>query len=138
MPEMDGFELLTLMQEDEKLSLIPVVVMSADGDKEIIANCLSKQNLIITRSLLICCLGMGAKDYLVKPVRFQECKGLVRFMSLNNVSADKSEKGLHKYERIRHVDAGATGQIDLVRSKHDGEQYALKQIKLTFLSEKDK
>lgn len=45
MPEMDGFELLTLMQEDEKLSLIPVVVMSADGDKEIIANCLSKQNL---------------------------------------------------------------------------------------------
>lgn len=81
---------------------------------------------------------MGAKDYLVKPVRFQECKGLVRFMSLNNVSADKSEKGLHKYERIRHVDAGATGQIDLVRNKHDGEQYALKQIKLTFLSEKDK
>lgn len=55
MPEMDGFELLTLMQEDEKLSLIPVVVMSADGDKDIIANCLSKlvkkqhiANLLIT------------------------------------------------------------------------------------------
>lgn len=47
MPEMDGFELLTLMQEDEKLSLIPVVVMSADGDKDIIANCLSKFNLWI-------------------------------------------------------------------------------------------
>ena len=80
---------------------------------------------------------MGAKDYLVKPVRLQECKGLVRFMSLNNENADK-EKGLHKYERIRHIHAGAIGQIDLVRSKHDGEHYALKQIKLTFLSEKDK
>jgi CheY-like chemotaxis protein len=41
MPEMDGFELLSLMQEDEKLSNVPVVVMSSDGDKEIIANCLS-------------------------------------------------------------------------------------------------
>jgi CheY-like chemotaxis protein len=30
MPEMNGFELLTLMQEDEKLRLIPVVVMSAN------------------------------------------------------------------------------------------------------------
>ena len=41
MPEMDGFELLSLMQEEDRLSAIPVVVMSADGDKEIIANCLS-------------------------------------------------------------------------------------------------
>ena len=30
MPEMNGFELLSLMQEDEKLRLIPVVVMSAN------------------------------------------------------------------------------------------------------------
>lgn len=30
MPEMDGFEVLTLMQEDPRLSQIPVVVMSAD------------------------------------------------------------------------------------------------------------
>lgn len=41
MPEMDGFELLSLMQEEDRLQGIPVVVMSADGDKEIIANCLS-------------------------------------------------------------------------------------------------
>ena len=30
MPEMNGFELLSLMQEDEKLKSIPVVVMSAN------------------------------------------------------------------------------------------------------------
>lgn len=59
-------------------------------------------------------------------------------MSVSTASADKSEKGLHKYEKIRYVDGGATGQIDLVRSKHDGEQYALKQIKLMYLTEKDK
>jgi CheY-like chemotaxis protein len=30
MPEMDGYELLSRMQEDEKLKQIPVVVMSAN------------------------------------------------------------------------------------------------------------
>jgi CheY-like chemotaxis protein len=43
MPEMDGFELLTLMQQDPRLKEIPVVVMSANESTEIIANCLSKR-----------------------------------------------------------------------------------------------
>ncbi len=42
MPEMDGFELLSMMQEDERLKTVPVVVMSANDTTEIIANCLSK------------------------------------------------------------------------------------------------
>ena len=46
MPEMDGFELLSLMQEDERLRTIPVVVMTANDTNEIAANCLSKLKLI--------------------------------------------------------------------------------------------
>lgn len=42
MPEMDGFELLSLMQDDPRLKEIPVVIMSANESKEIIANCLCK------------------------------------------------------------------------------------------------
>lgn len=42
MPEMDGFELLSLMQDDPRLREIPVVVMSANDSNEIIGNCLSK------------------------------------------------------------------------------------------------
>lgn len=53
MPEMDGFEVLSLMQEDSRLSQIPVVVMSCNESNDIIANCMK----------------MGAKNYLVKPVR---------------------------------------------------------------------
>tara|TARA_B110000285_G_C15118781_1_gene615792 strand:+ start:145 stop:492 length:348 start_codon:yes stop_codon:yes gene_type:complete len=53
MPEMDGFEVLSLMKEDPRLSQIPVVVMSSDESNDIIANCLR----------------MGAANYLVKPVR---------------------------------------------------------------------
>ena len=59
-------------------------------------------------------------------------------MSISNIIADKSESGLHKYEKIRYLDVGATGQIELLRNKHDGEQYVLKQIKLMHLTEKDK
>lgn len=64
MPEMDGFELLSLMQEDERLRTVPVVVMTANDTNEIAANCLSKGSLYVTRFI-----GMGAKDFLVKPIR---------------------------------------------------------------------
>jgi CheY-like chemotaxis protein len=46
MPEMDGFELLSLMQEDERLRTIPVVVMTANDTNEIAANCLSKKHSV--------------------------------------------------------------------------------------------
>jgi len=42
MPEMDGFELLSIMQEDERLRTVPVVVMTANDTNEIAANCLRK------------------------------------------------------------------------------------------------
>ena len=55
MPEMNGFEVLTHMQEDARLSQIPVVVMSGNDSSDVIANCLR----------------MGAVNYLVKPVRIK-------------------------------------------------------------------
>ena len=64
MPELDGFELLSLMQEDERLRTIPVVVMTANDTTDIAANCLK----------------MGAVNFLVKPIRIQECKALVKHM----------------------------------------------------------
>ena len=53
MPEMDGFEVLHLMKEDESLQSIPIVVMSANESNDIISNCLK----------------MGAENYLVKPLK---------------------------------------------------------------------
>jgi CheY-like chemotaxis protein len=37
MPEMDGFELLTIMKQDAKLQDIPVIVMSAQNTNAIVA-----------------------------------------------------------------------------------------------------
>ena len=55
MPEMDGFEVLSLMKEgeDESLQKIPIVVMSSMESNDIISNCLK----------------MGAMNYLVKPLK---------------------------------------------------------------------
>jgi hypothetical protein len=59
-------------------------------------------------------------------------------MKQTQVSADKVEKGLFKYENIRALGKGAAGAVTLVRNKLDGKEYALKTINLTYLSEKDK
>ena len=42
MPEMNGFEVLQQMKDDEKLRKIPVVVMSANESQEIVGQCLCK------------------------------------------------------------------------------------------------
>ena len=64
MPEMDGFELLSLIQEDERLRFIPVVVMTSNDTNELAANYLSKSGVIFNL------IEMGARDFLVKPIRF--------------------------------------------------------------------
>lgn len=46
MPEMDGFELLSLMKDDDRLKDIPVIIMSANDDSEYIGNCLSNSKFI--------------------------------------------------------------------------------------------
>jgi len=73
---------------------------------------------------------MGAKDFLVKPIRIQECRALVRHMKSSAVSTDKEQKGLFKYEKIRPLGKGAAGEVVLVRNKLDNKEYALKAINL--------
>jgi len=74
MPEMDGLELLTFMKENEKLKDIPVIMMSADGEMESVSACLTN----------------GAKDYLIKPIRIQNVKGLAAHVNSN---ASKNKAG---------------------------------------------
>ena len=59
-------------------------------------------------------------------------------MKQTQIAPGQIEKGLQKYENIRPLGKGAAGQVNLVRNKLDGQQYALKTINLTYLNEKDK
>lgn len=61
---MNGYEVLAAMKDDPKLSEIPVVVMSATDSQESVSQCLQ----------------LGATDYLVKPIRMQECRALAHKM----------------------------------------------------------
>ena len=51
MPEMDGYEVLRRMKDDEKTRDLPVIMISAIGDLDSVARCIE----------------MGAEDYLPKP-----------------------------------------------------------------------
>ena len=56
MPEKSGKDVLEAIFEDERLRKIPVILMSAKSDKNITAECLA----------------IGAKSFIVKPLRVQE------------------------------------------------------------------
>ena len=51
---------------------------------------------------------------------------------------DVDEKGLKKFEIVRHLGRGAAGMVNLIVNKRTREQFALKTMNLTYLSEKDK
>lgn len=65
---MDGFEALNIIMNDDKLKNIPLVVMSASESNDIISDCLKR----------------GATNFLVKPIRLQQCKSLIGFMKAYN------------------------------------------------------
>ena len=46
--------------------------------------------------------------------------------------------GIAKYELIRGIGQGMAGSVSVYRNVIDGEEYALKEIDLTFLPPKDK
>jgi len=124
MPEMDGFEVLARMQEDERLSQVPIVVMSSMESNDIISNCLK----------------MGAMNYLVKPIRIQQCKALVGFIKSKTPNSKKAEEeqGLGRFETLHELGTGAAGIVHLVRNKVTGEKFALKTMSMAAMNKKDK
>lgn len=58
MPDMSGMELLRAIREDDGRSLLPVLMLSADGEEETISRCYE----------------LGANDYLIKPYQPNDLK----------------------------------------------------------------
>ena len=114
MPEMDGFEVLTLMKENPRLKDIPVVVMSADEKQDVIAKSLK----------------LGAVNYIIKPVRVPQCRALTAFMTHKKEKVDKNEKrGLQaQFEMQRFLGNGSAGRVDLMKNRKSQELVAVKQI----------
>ena len=81
--------MLLLMQSNENLKDIPVIMMSAEGEQEIVSQCLRS----------------GAKNYLIKPIRIQSVKNLATHIdpSKKNKSVNPQNLTLEQYETIKLV-----------------------------------
>jgi PleD family two-component response regulator len=76
------------------LCKIPVIMMSAKDDKDIVTSCLA----------------IGAKDFIVKPLRSRECKGLQNYIITPKIPEHlEIEKNLSQFETIRMLGRGAAG-----------------------------
>ena len=91
---------------------------------------------------LLAFLELGATDYLVKPVRVQECKAFTTKMKKRQLPSIESggpqPTGIQKYEHLRRIGQGMAGAVSVYRNVIDNKEYALKEIDLTYLSDKDK
>jgi type IV pilus assembly protein PilB len=85
MPEMDGYEVCSRLQENNETSYIPVIFVTALGDKQDKAKAFS----------------VGAADYLVKPIKKDDLMQKIR----KHIKTDIQWKELHEdtrtwYERL--------------------------------------
>jgi len=67
MPEMDGFQVLGYLKRDEELNSIPVIMIS-----------------VVNKIRMKKGLQMGAADYLLKPIDFDELLNKIRRLEMNN------------------------------------------------------
>ncbi len=77
------------MQSNENLKDIPVIMMSAEGEQEIVSQCLRS----------------GAKNYLIKPIRIQNVKNLASHIdpSKKSKTVNPQNLTLEQYETIKLV-----------------------------------
>ena len=120
MPEKTGKDVLEAIIEDERLSKIPVIVMSAKSDKSITAECLA----------------LGAKTFIVKPLRVQECRSFENY--IGTLGETEAEQNLSKYEVIKSLGSGSAGSVDLVKHKETKNLFALKTIPLAHLNDRER
>lgn len=88
-------------------------------------------------------LKMGAINFMVKPVRIQQCKALAGFMKNKNQlkkpeDQDREIEGVERFEQLQELGRGAVGIVHLVKDKYTGVQFAMKTMNLDNLTDKEK
>lgn len=89
-------------------------------------------------------LELGATDYLVKPIRMQECRALTAKMKQRKIATPSPQPaldkltGLAKYVINKPLGQGAAGCVSLYKNVIDGKEYALKSIDTNNMNAKDR
>ena len=101
MPQMDGFEVLKQLKENERLAEIPVIFLTADNDKKVEIRGLKE----------------GASDFITKPfiaeVMLQRVKKEIEFKHLQKCLKEEVEQQTKKAEERRKKLERLTAQIML-------------------------
>ena len=97
---------------------------------------------LIVLTLLSFVVELGAVDYLVKPIKMNDCKSLAYKMKERNEEISEEVQsvltGMDKYEKLRPLGQGASGQVCLYKNKLDGKLYAIKEIVVQGLDTREK
>lgn len=109
MPEMNGFEVIKKLQEDEETKKIPVIFLTGDSQP----------------STEIKCLELGAADFIVKPfepkIMFSRIKRVLELESYRNHLEELVEYQTKKISKMQHqVIIGIAGLIEC-RDSDTGE-----------------
>jgi len=76
LPKRDGFEVLSLLKQDTRLKLIPVIMLTTSAQEEEIKRCYA----------------LGANSYITKPVQFAEFTEKIKEIELYWVLTNKLPK----------------------------------------------
>lgn len=125
-------ELLQIMKKSPELKEIPVVMMSADGESEMMAQFLKS----------------GAEDYLIKPIKPQIIKSLHNYVNLKKKSANfaisKKEYEIGQEVNFffslltlnsKKIGSGVSSRVFLAKRAKDGKTFALKVMNLDIMAE---
>ena len=110
LPKVNGWDVLVWMKNMVKSQNIPVIMMSTEDEVKDMWHCIEK----------------GAADYMVKPIRSHNIRGLGKYIK-KGLNLNKIES-MADYEKVRNLGRGASGTVDMVTSKKDLEVYAMKMI----------
>lgn len=88
MPDITGYDLLKKIKESSTFREVPVVIMSSEN--------------ILTR--IDRCLELGAKEYIVKPVKLSDVKRIKEFITSTDDSNEAKENGSCNPRNVQHKD----------------------------------
>ena len=112
MPELDGFELLTILKADPALQNIPVIVISADDDIDSIVKGIE----------------LGAEDYLPKPFNLPLLNARIKSSLARKRMYDKEQARLQEMTTLQQIDAELNTTLDRQRVMEISLNWALRQV----------
>ena len=112
MPNLNGFELLTLLKNDPIQQKIPVIIISADNDSENIVKGIE----------------MGAEDYLPKPFNIPLLKARINAILARQRLYNKEQARLREMATLQQIDAELNATLDMKRVMEITLTWALRQV----------